>query len=211
MIFDLTTFNWDSVAAIGTCLGAIIMAILTYRIISQTNYLNQKQTEFEARINQEQLEMQKRQIRIDIFPYRRELYLNLSKVIAFSSFLTENIYTLDDLYEKSCDDIFHIYESCKDQFIGDVQKVTRSLSESEYLLSEEIIICGLDIWKAFEDVCGRFIFLESVAYSLPIDKIEETKIHNIKQIEKSCEIINSHAGTIKYKIPDELNISDLDR
>lgn len=212
----------ETMAAIGTWLGVIVTTILTYKIIKQTKSIFENQVKWEAKINrrqmdlqnelnEQQIEIQKRQIRVDLFHYKRELYVNLLKVIELSSHLTEGIVTFDNLYNKSCEELSVIYKSCKKQFIGDVEKVILSISESSYLMPEDIVVSGLDIWKAFEEINRRFIHLHIAQYNLPAEDAEEVKVHNLKQIEKSCEIINSHAGTIKYVMIDELKIWNLDR
>jgi len=92
---------WDAVGAIGTCLGVIITSILTFIIIWQTGKINQKQIDLDRKLSEQQISLQKRQIRVDIFPYRREIYHNIFKVMEFSNFITTTLLTLD-LEDKTC-------------------------------------------------------------------------------------------------------------
>ena len=56
----------------------VITSILTFLIIRQTKKLNRQQLEIEESINLKQIEMQKRQICVDSYPYKREICVLIS-------------------------------------------------------------------------------------------------------------------------------------
>lgn len=82
----LNSINWDAFSGIINMISVAISAILTYIIISQTRKISRNQNELEKKMNDQQMTIQKRQIRVDIFPYKREIYLNLFKVLEFANF-----------------------------------------------------------------------------------------------------------------------------
>lgn len=202
--------NWDALSAIGTCIGAIITAVLTYIIIHQTGRLNKEQAILEERMNEQQMALQKRQIKVDIFPYKRELFLNLFRVTDFTNFLTNSFNTLN-LSEKTCEQLHKLYEMSMEQYLGDQQKIFHSLREAEYILPKNVTPTVTKILVSFDDICSRFIAFKTFAAILTKDEIEKIKIQNLLEIKKLCEEINSKVGYIQSIMPHELYISDLDR
>ena len=62
--------NWIALA------NVLLTTVLTAIIIRQTNRLNKQQLAFERDNHQRALDLQKRQIQIETFPYKREIYSN---------------------------------------------------------------------------------------------------------------------------------------
>ncbi len=89
------SLDWDIVNGITSIMGVIITSLLTFIIISQTHKLNLKQTQMEEKINSQQIQLIKRQIKVDSFPYKRDIYLNIFRIFEFTHFFMEMSNKLD--------------------------------------------------------------------------------------------------------------------
>ena len=216
--------NWDA-SAVGTWLGVGITSVLTYIIIHQSGRINKEQVNLEKKlseqqialqekINEQQKTIQKRQIKVELFPYKRELYLNLYKVLEFSNALAENILTLD-LNEKKSEAIFAIYEIARSQYLGDIQIIIRSLLEADYILPHNISPTVNSIRVSFDDIVARFLTIKTLSQyfdkEISQEKMKEILEHNLAGVKKSAELINSRTPFILSTMPEELDISILDR
>lgn len=202
--------NWDALSAISTSIGVIISALLTYLIIKQTNIQNKKQTDLEKEINKQQVTMQQRQIKVDIFPHKRELYLNLYKVLEFS----DNLYSLTksiDFGKRPYKSVYQIYEVLQKQYLGDIQIIIQSLREADYILPKHISPTVNEVSNAFDSLCGKFIEINLFSTILTDQEISSKKEQQFEDIKEYCKIINSKARFLTSIIPLELNISEADR
>lgn len=61
-----------------------ITSLLTVLIIIQTKKLTKKQQELDKVLNESQRELQQRQLKLDLYNYRRDVYVNLAKIYKFT-------------------------------------------------------------------------------------------------------------------------------
>jgi hypothetical protein len=78
----------------------VITSFLTFLIIKQTKKLNRQQMQIEESINLKQIEIQKRQLRIDSYPYKREIYCYVFAVLELCHQLLDLLKSVD-LYSKN--------------------------------------------------------------------------------------------------------------
>jgi hypothetical protein len=206
----LMLFNWEIISGVVSIIEVIISSLLTFIIIKQTYKLNKMQNAMEEKLNYQQSLLQKRQIKIDTFPYKRELYLNLFKVLEFSNFLTETLFKLD-ISNKSAADIYQIYKVAEENYLGDSIEIVGSLRESEYILPLNISSTVVVINKTFDNICARFMVLGTLSKALTNEELQKTKTLNIDSIKEGCLLINSRVPFLQSIMAKELDISTLDR
>ena len=200
---------WDAVSAVGTWAGVIITSILTFIIIKQTGKINQRQIYLDKKLNEQQIELQKRQIKVDVFPYRREIYHNIFKVMEFSNFITTTLLKFE-LENMTCKQIYEMYNTLKNSYSIDVLNIVNSLREAQYILPNYISPTVSEIYTCFDETCSSFMIFNTIGDILTDNQINEVKQHNINRIKDNCNKINSKVGYIQSIMPNELNISNLD-
>lgn len=203
------TIYWDAVGGIFGSINVILTFILTLIIIRQTNKLNAQQADLEKKLNDKNESLTKRQLKMEAFPYKRELYLNLFKVLEFTRFIDENLLSLD-LSKKSLKDLNAIYEITVETYLGDVNRIFSSLREAEYILPSNISPTVQFINIRYNDLCGKFIVCKTLHNMIPKEKEEEVKLEMIKGIKEDCTFINSKVGFIQSIMHHELDISTID-
>lgn len=191
-------------------LSLLVNTILTGFIIWQTKRLNQNQQELEKSISNQQIELQKRQIQIDSYPYKREIYTNVFQVLALCDQL-KNITETVDLNDLSPEQIFEVFSLLQEQYVPDRKQTLWILREAEYVLSSQIAHVVLDIRDNYDTMCTHFIVINTFS-KLDAEFVngyakELTKSYNIEKIVECCNKIVNHTTYIENVFPTELNIS----
>lgn len=188
----------------------VFTLILTGIIIYQTSKNSRKQLELTKNINQQQKSIQKRQLKVDIYPYKREIYVHLTKVYEFTHTLN-NLFERIDLKIKSGKDIFGIYQNLQKQFVPDVFETLWRLRESKYIMPSSL--CNnIDLIRTnFDEILTLLYSFNLYADILTPEEFDEIKISSLEKIEASCKIILSNRNLIESMIIEELNISNLEK
>jgi len=202
--------SWDAINVYISLLNVFITAALTLLIILQTKKLNKQQNKFDLEMNEKQIVMQKNQLKVDTFPYKREIYLNLKRILTFTSFITENFVTLS-FDDRNFNDIYGLFETMSDTLLEDTQKLSTSLSESQYMLPNNISSTVIDINRAYDQVCTQFLVFKGLGSMLTTEEQNERKSEMINNIRIDCEFINSKSNFINSIFPKELSIGDISR
>lgn len=205
----LLSIEWNVVSGISSVLGVLITTILTYIIIRQTRILSEQQSKLESRINKEQNDLVRRQLKVEAFPYKRNLYLNLFKVIEFTHFLDESILNLD-LTSKSGDDILGIYKMSIETYMTKEKDIIDSLREAEYILPDNISPTVAEITRMFDQICVSFSVIGNITNFVTNEEYSEIKKHNLDMIAINVKGINEKVGFIQSIMPKELDISRID-
>jgi|GEM_PF-2165024 len=200
----------------------VITTILTVKIIRQTKNLNDKQDEFEEKnakeraaldkqLNEQQLEMQRKQLRVDTFPYKREIYKNTFRIMEFC----HNIKQYLDLPVEQFDaeKWYTLYKGTCEKFVPNEYEALWSMRESEYLLPPEIFFCVKDIRQSFDKIGAAFIampIVEKAINEVGGDAIENRRTM-LKDIKEKCDNILKFTNEIEFSFPRELNLSGIDR
>lgn len=202
----ILSIEWNAVSGIASVLGVLITTILTYIIIKQTRILSEQQSKLESRINKEQNDLIRRQLKVEAFPYKRNLYLNLFKVLEFSHFLEETILTLD-LTQKSSKDILGMYKMSIETYITKEKEIIDSLREAKYILPDNISPTVAMIEKMFDQICVSFSVIGTFNDFFTVEEYTQIKKYNIDLITENVKGINEKVGFIQSIMPKELDIS----
>ena len=213
-IIQCLTINENWITICISFLSLVISSILTFLIIKQTKNLNKQQIQIEEKINLKQIEMQKRQIRIDSYPYKREIYCSVFTVLELCHQLQHLLKSVN-LQSKDPAQIFEFFNILQEQYVPDTKKALWSMREAEYVLPKNISSTVIDIRKNYDSMCTHFTAPASIAKVLtPYEmetKIEEIKRHNIDEAIACCNRIVKHTSFIENIMPLELDISELSK
>lgn len=195
-------------------LSLVITSILTFLIIKQTKKLNRQQLEIEESINLKQIEMQKRQICVDSYPYKREIYCHVFAVLELCHQMQDLLKSVN-LYSKNSTEILEFFNILQEQYVPESKKALWSMREAEYVLPENISQAVIDIRKNYDSMCSHFTAPASISKVLTPHEmetqIEEIKRHNIYEAIECCNKIIKHTSFIESVMPSELNISNLSK
>lgn len=192
----------------------VITSLLTFLIIKQTKKLNRQQLEIEESINLKQIEMQKRQICVDSYPYKREIYCHVFSVLELCHQMLGLLKSVN-LYSKNSTEILEFFNILQEQYVPESKKALWSMREAEYVLPENISLAVIDIRKNYDSMCAHFTAPASISKVSTTQEmetqIEEIKRHNIDEAIECCNKIVKHTSFIESVMPSELNISKLSK
>lgn len=195
-------------------LNVFISFGLSLLIIFQTRKLNEKQITFELEQNNKQLEYQKRQIHLDTYPYKREIYTHVFNVLELCNQFEEMISKID-LFTLPPAKIKDFLVILQNHYVPDTGKALWSMREAEYVLPSNISSIVVDIRKNYDTMCSNLMWVDNFSKILEENKLEQLIKDEIKKsIENAiecCKKINKHARYIENIMPVELNISDLSK
>lgn len=213
-IYNWVIKNQSIISILISFSSLLISSYLTYLIIKQTKVVNQKQIQLQELISSKQLDMQKRQIQVDSYPYKREIYCYVFAVLELCNQLEELLKTVD-LYSKDPIKLREFFQVLQDQYVSDTQKALWSMREAEYVLPRNISEVVLDIRKNYDSMVAHFITPASIFRVLTPNEIgkefEEIKKFNIKKASECCHRIIEHTQYIESIMPRELNIAELSK
>lgn len=213
-IIQWLSFNEKLITICISFLSLMVSSILTFLIIKQTKTLNNQQMQIEENLNLKQIEMQKRQIRVDSYPYKREIYCYVFAVLELCHQLQDLIKSVN-LKSKDPAQLLEFFKILQEQYVPDTQKALWGMREAEYVLPKNISLAVIDIRKNYDSMCAHFTAPASVAKVLtPYEmetQIDEIKQHNIDEAIACCNKIVKHTSFIESIMPSELDISELSK
>lgn len=191
-------------------LSFVVTSILTIVIIAQTSKLAKKQNEQEIKINEQQQDWQKRQMRIDTFDYKNNIYRALCKVFQLTGEIVD-IFPKIRIYEKEMDQLCQLFDILLSQLKIDVSETLWLFKQAEYILPENIYASVRDIAKDFDELTGdigKFKFYPTI---LTPEEVDAEKNKLLDDIQYRAEQINRHVLFITTIMPHELDISALEK
>lgn len=207
----------DNVEVVSLVLSAIsifITSILTFLILSQTKKINIQQMEFESSITKRQEELQKRQIHLESFPYKREIYSHVFTIFELCHQFLELSKSVD-LYSKEPEKLKGLLDGLQKSYIPDNRKTMWSLREAEYILPRNISEVLLDVRKNYDSMCANLIYLDHFSKIMTenelINEFESIKKISIDNALDCCRSIDNHAQFIERIMPEELSISNISK
>ncbi len=200
--------NWIAITDV------LITAILTAIIIFQTQKLNKKQLGFEEKNNQREAELQKRQIQVETFPYKREIYKNTFAVFECCDFLKQISEKLD-WTTKTGQELSEMFSTVCEKYVPDLKATLWSLREAEYILPDNLANPILNIRELFDEMGSFFNILATMEAILTDNEMQtefsEIKKRNISAALNNCDRILSYISFIEAELPNELRIAELNR
>ena len=191
-------------------LSFVVTSILTIVIIVQTSKLAKKQKEQEIIINKQQQDWQKRQMRIDTFDYKNNIYRALYKVFQLTGEI-EDIFSKISLHEKQMDHLHQLFDILRSQLKMDVSETLWLFKQAEYILPEYIYASVRDIAKDFDELTGDIGKLKCYPTILTPEEVDAEKRKLLDDILYRAEQINRHVLFITTIMPQELDISALEK
>lgn len=177
-----------------------ITSLLTVLIIIQTKKLTKKQQELDKVLNESQRELQQRQLKLDLYNYRRDVYVNLAKIYEFTKIAKVFLFDGEkDIYSNvpaKAESILRVTGYIVRIDNSDVSSV---LAESNCLFSEKIS-------KQI-----NFINHDFAMIWITLNQLSNRKDENKEQEEQNSTedlIIRSMVNDLQFKIEQILNHKD---
>ena len=191
-------------------LSLLVTSILTVIIIVQTARLAKKQNEQEKLINKQQEDLQKRQIRIDTFDYKNNIYSALYKVFQMTGEI-EDIFSKISLKEKTAEQLHQMFDILREQLKIDVSETIWLFIQAEYILPSNIYDSVRVISKNFDELTGDVGKFGLYPKILTENELETEKQKLLEDIRERAKQINDHVYFITSVMPQELDISSLEK
>jgi uncharacterized membrane-anchored protein YhcB (DUF1043 family) len=209
MIELLHMFEWEIVSGVTSILSVIFTTILTFLIIRQTNRLTKIQQKTDAdrfdyrvmmekNINDSQLFMQNRQLMLDKFAYKLEIYEDVYKVMEFVNSLQNLILSLekDSMTGKQ---LTQAYLILKENTTPNQKEIMRNLLNSEVVFDEPIRGEILKLRTKYDKICSHLISLETVE-KIIIDSLYDKELA-ANTIESNLTVVRSKCTEIVGMTP----------
>lgn len=191
-------------------LSLLVTSLLTVIIIVQTAKLAKKQNEQEKLINKQQEDLQKRQIKIDTFDYKNNIYHALYKVFQMTGEI-EGIFSKISLKEKTAEQLHQMFDILREQLKIDVSETIWLFKQAEYILPSNIYDSVRIISKDFDELTGDIGKLGFYPQILTDDELNTEKQKLLEDIREKAKQINDHVYFITSIMPRELDISSLEK
>lgn len=202
--------NEDLLNLIIAFLSFLVTSILTILIIQQTSRLAKKQSEQERLINQQQEDLQKRQIKIETFEYKNSIYHAVYKVFQLTNMITV-FFSKINLEEKSMEQLSQMFDTMRSHLQIDVAETLWLFRQAEYILPSNIYESVKDIAGNFDELAGDFCKFKLFQTILTPNEIGVTKKLLYDDIMNRTTQINRHVLFITSIMPRELDISSLEK
>lgn len=193
-------------------LSLVINSVLTLLIIWQTFSLAKRQKKQEEDLNSQQerfqKELQKRQLQLDTFGYKNEIYMNITKVgqlVAEYSVYFEK----DIVRHKSYEQLRGIFSVYIDVLKIDAPEILAKLRQAEYFFESYIYNAVYDVAVNFDEIMGDVGKFNLYPQILCDEEMEPLRIELLDDMKKRCEIINRHMTYLHSIIPRKLQINNL--
>ena len=150
----------------------IITAVLTFIIIYQTRKNNNAVQKLEKQISDRDVDLQRKQLKLELFPYKREIYRNLISVFSFCE-MYENLDRKISLKDKSAKQLYDIVDAIREQMGIDKYNIRKDLLESKYIFPERIANEIINTANRFEEFSSSFSILRTMDDQLTEEEKEE--------------------------------------
>lgn len=194
-----------------------ITSLLTVLIIIQTKKLTKKQQELDKVLNESQRELQQRQLKLDLYNYRRDVYVNLAKIYEFTKIA--NVFLFEDekdIYSDVPAKAKSILEITGYIVRIDNSDVSSVLAESNCLFSEKI---SSEINFINHDFAMIWITLNQLSNKNEENKKQQKQNSTegivikamVNDLQFKIDQILKHKDTVMDNIKSELDVSNLEK
>ena len=150
----------------------IITAVLTFIIIYQTKKNNDAVQKLEKQISNRDVDLQRKQLKLELFPYKREIYRHLLSVFSFCE-MYEDLDRKISLKDKSAKQLYDIVDTIREQMGIDKNNIRKDLLESKYIFPERIANEIINTANRFEEFSSSFSILRTMDDQLTEEEKEE--------------------------------------
>lgn len=193
-------------------LSLVINSVLTLLIIWQTFSLAKRQNkqDLELNIQQErfQKELQKRQLQLDTFEYKNEIYMVITKVgqltAEYDVYFEKNI-----VKDKTYKQLYDIFGTYMDVLKIDVSEILAKLRQAEYFFEFYIYDVIYDVAINFNEITGDVGKFKLYPQILTDEEMEHFRNALLEDIETRCKAVNKHMVYLHSIIPQKLQLNNL--
>jgi hypothetical protein len=185
-------------------LGVSLSGLLSYKIINQTNKIANMQMIMEQNSTTTQEQLQKKQLKIDLFDRRFAVFEDLLRIFSYTSLLVKPEDKEDPLQNK-IDSLLNIYSALKEEY--DIKSNVFTLYSAEFLFNGELLEAIKKILKLYTEMNSQVTILKIFNENIPLKQKEETYI----VIMECCKAILSHQSYIDERGKAELNIAEFEK
>ena len=192
-------------------LSLVINSVLTLLIIWQTFSLAKRQNkqDLELNIQQErfQKELQKRQLQLDTFEYKNEIYMVITKVgqltAEYDVYFEKNI-----VKDKTYKQLYDIFGTYMDVLKIDVSEILAKLRQAEYFFESYIYDVICDVAINFNEITGDVGKFKLYPQILTDEEMEHFRNALLEDIETRCKAVNKHMVYLHSIIPQKLQLNN---
>lgn len=193
-------------------LSLVINSVLTLLIIWQTFSLAKRQNkqDLELNIQQErfQKELQKRQLQLDTFEYKNEIYMVITKVGQLTA--EYDVYFEKSIVkDKTYKQLYDIFGTYMDVLKIDVSEILAKLRQAEYFFEFYIYDVIYDVAINFNEITGDVGKFKLYPQILTDEEMEHFRNALLEDIETRCKAVNKHMVYLHSIIPQKLQLNNL--
>lgn len=208
---------YEKLDIILSAVNFFVSAVLTIFIILQTNRLNKKQQKLDKALNESQRELQQRQLKLDLYNYRRDVYVNLANIYEFTKIANIFMFGVKkDIYSDASIEAKFILE-----IAGYIVKINNSdissvLAESNFLFSDKV---SNQINFIYHEFLKIWITLNQLSNKNEKNK-EQQELNNdidivtketVDDLKYRIDKILKHKDVVMNDIKSELDVSNLEK
>lgn len=202
----MNIFSTSNFPVIIDILSLIINSILTIVIIYNTQKNASNQQKYEEKMNMQQLRIQEKQQKIDIFPYRRNVYLNLFKIFQ-QSLLLNNLIDDKMLKDKSVGECIEIYKTIININPVDSNEIFLSFKEAKYIFPDYIYSAINRVNNEYDNLLAFIQIHETLNKNLAEEQMDELKNDFINNIKNRINNIIKDANYLNENIHEYMKIN----
>jgi hypothetical protein len=188
----------------------IISVLLSLLCLAAAVMLVCKVMRMIKRLEESQRNLQIRQMKVDTYPYKRDIYLSVVKITTFARTIMENSLQIDPA-EANIKDLAKVYLTANETMLGnDALGIIERLFEAKFLFPEEVYMIIRDMTGEFDLICSC---ITQIDIFTKLDKtVKEAEFfmnEKKKAIDGACRSIIGSTARIKMLIQEDMDIQNI--
>jgi hypothetical protein len=189
----------------------IISVILSFLCLTAAVIFVKKITTMLKKLEENQRNLQIRQMKTDTYPYKREIYLSVVKITSFARTIMENSAQINPS-EANIKDLAKIYISANEIMLGnDALGIIERLFEAKFLFQEDVYTTVRDMTGYFDTICSNITQIDIFTKLDKTVKEAEFFMNEKKSvIDEACRSIIGSTARIRKLIQDDMDIQNIE-
>jgi len=206
---NIITDAWSGLESIVNILNVILTLILTTIIIFQSKKISNRQIEFEKKYNEQQVEIQKNQLRVDTFSIKRKIFFEVSNILEFCHFINESLF-VKELEIKSARQLYEIVILSHTKYVGESKDVFKILREAQFVYPKDSYQKIEKTRKIYDHTMASVLPLKILDKMMQSSDLEDQIAHSRSELESGVKSILEFRDYIYNELPKTFHISDID-